>query len=198
DHRHDSVCDDLTMRRAALIGADLFPDSAVRAADSRTEQPRDPVIAGEVAAVSLNVPTEINTLVAVGEYGGARPAAQAVARCAVLLIPDAAIVARRRMISLSSRAARDDATNYERRRRNHIDSPSPRIGLLIHGRELLHGLIAFCRTVGAIAVPRSRRASGMSYCPRQLVLIGGRPAPRPLEPRCRQMRRAAEAGVIYR
>src|SRR4029450_12100906 len=105
DHRHDSVCDDLTMRRAALIGADLFPDSAVRAADSRTEQHREPVIAGEVAAVSLNVPTEINTLVAVGEYGGARPAAQAVARCAVLLIPDAAIVdVRRRMLGLGTYA----------------------------------------------------------------------------------------------
>jgi hypothetical protein len=51
------------------------------------EQYRQPAISGEVAAMMLNVRAEINRLFAVGEYGGARGAAGAVARRAVLLIP---------------------------------------------------------------------------------------------------------------
>src|SRR5262245_35190592 len=112
DRRDDSVCHDLTFGRSTLIGADLLPDSAVGGAAGIAEHHRAPALFGEVTAMTLNVGSEINRLFAVGEYGSARRAARAVARCAVLLVPDATIVAARRpMLLLSTCRVRNDATN---------------------------------------------------------------------------------------
>src|SRR5262249_56375327 len=110
-----SVCHDLTLGRSALIGADLFPDSAVRGVDGIAEHHDEPALFWEVAAMTLNVRTEINRLFAVGEYGGARATADAMTRCAVLLIPDAALVGgRRRMVRLRTFAGPEHRTKYER------------------------------------------------------------------------------------
>ena len=138
--------------------------------------------------MTLNVRAEINRLLAVGEIRrspGRRPRRDTV--CSTSHIDAAIVAVRRRLLRLSPCAARNDATNDERRRRNRIDSPSPRIGPLVHGREL-HDLDRLLPAVDAIAVPRSRRCSGISGHP---GWIAGRPAHAPFEARARQMRRAA-------